>query len=274
MSAAKPPGAAWGFSGLAVALVAVVFVVAGLWLKAESARGEAETARLRVEDLFGTEQRLRGDLRGAYGKLEEARKEVTYLNYAHAVDLAFREYRANNIARAVELLEGCPADLRGWEWDYVHRLCHQDIVTLHGHAGPVTSASLSADGKRIVTGSPADGTARIWDAETGRELVVLKGHTAGVRSVSFSADGRRVVTGSEDGTARVWDADTGKWRSSRATPHWPRRSARRASGGHGLVDSTARTGDGHAAERGPFAPAFISAFSATKRVVTDRGQHS
>ena len=37
----------------------------------------------------------------------------------------------NNVARALELLDGCPADLRGWEWDYAWRQCHLDLHTFH-----------------------------------------------------------------------------------------------------------------------------------------------
>jgi WD40 repeat protein len=51
-----------------------------------------------------------------------------------------------------------------------------------------------------------DGTARIWDARTGRQLAILEGHFRGVRSAAFSPDGSRIVTASFDGTARIWDA--------------------------------------------------------------------
>ena len=37
------------------------------------------------------------------------------------------------------------------------------------------SAAFSGDGKRVVTASE-DKTARIWDAESGKEIAVLKGH--------------------------------------------------------------------------------------------------
>ena len=39
----------------------------------------------------------------------------------------------------------------------------------------VCSAAFSPDGKRVVTASD-DNTARLWDAETGREIATLKGH--------------------------------------------------------------------------------------------------
>ena len=46
---------------------------------------------------------------------------------------------------------------------------------LQGHTDQVSGAAFSPDGRHIVTSS-RDGTARVWDSETGRELNVLKGH--------------------------------------------------------------------------------------------------
>ena len=73
------------------------------------------------------------------------------------------------------------------------------------HDGRVASAAFSPDGSRIVTAS-GDGTARIWDAATGKEIVVLRSHDAAVTSAAFSSDGSRIVTASDDKTARIWDA--------------------------------------------------------------------
>ncbi|NNH67888.1 P-loop NTPase fold protein [Rhizobium laguerreae] len=82
------------------------------------------------------------------------------------------------------------------------------ILEFKAHAGNVASAAFSPDGARIVTAS-TDGTARIWNAATGKRLNELSGHTGVVKSAAFSPDGRRIVTASEDGTARIWDAATG-----------------------------------------------------------------
>jgi hypothetical protein len=61
----------------------------------------------------------------------------------------------------------------------------------------------------VVTAS-FDRTARIWDADSGKEIALLNGHTSVVWSAGFSPDGKRVVTASSDKTARIWDADSGK----------------------------------------------------------------
>ena len=77
------------------------------------------------------------------------------------------------------------------------------------HSDHVFCAVFSPDGTRVLTGS-ADGTACLWDIESGEELQRFLGHTGWVVSVAFSPDGKRVLTGSADRTARLWDADTGQ----------------------------------------------------------------
>ena len=76
------------------------------------------------------------------------------------------------------------------------------------HVGRVRRAAYSPDGAQIVT-ADFDGTARIFDVATGRQLQLLSGHTGTVFSAAFSPDGKQIVTASQDRTARVWDAATG-----------------------------------------------------------------
>ncbi|MCZ8048580.1 MAG: AAA-like domain-containing protein [Microcystis sp. LE19-41.2A] len=78
--------------------------------------------------------------------------------------------------------------------------------TLLAHQNTVITAAFSPDGKRIVTASE-DNTARVWDAETGREIASLNGHQKAVITAAFSPDGKRIVTASSDGTVRVWPVE-------------------------------------------------------------------
>ena len=86
---------------------------------------------------------------------------------------------------------------------------------LVGHTEHILAAAWAADrdGRLLLATGSLDGTARIWDPDTGQTLTTLTGHTNPVWSVAWAADrdGRLLLaTGSADGTARIWDPDTGQ----------------------------------------------------------------
>jgi hypothetical protein len=72
-----------------------------------------------------------------------------------------------------------------------------------------TCAVLSTDGRRLLSGGK-DGSVRLWDLASGRELCRCEGHRNQVTSVNFSPDGRRALSGSKDWTARLWDLESGR----------------------------------------------------------------
>jgi len=81
------------------------------------------------------------------------------------------------------------------------------LVELKGHSKPVNLALWSPDGTRVLTTSD-DGTARVWDAKTGKELLLLT-QSGAISDAAWDGDGARIVTASWDRTAQVWDANTG-----------------------------------------------------------------
>ncbi|MCD6333369.1 MAG: DUF4062 domain-containing protein, partial [Bacteroidales bacterium] len=85
----------------------------------------------------------------------------------------------------------------------------QALQTLKGHTERVEPVSITADGKRAISGSD-DKTCILWNLQTGEKLQTLKGHTRGVESVSITPDGKRAISGSYDKTCILWDLQTGE----------------------------------------------------------------
>jgi WD40 repeat protein len=118
-------------------------------------------------------------------------------------------------------------DVDDWVFDESYRE-NRDVK----RAAYVEGATFDHHGKRVLSWAD-DGTARLWDAETGAQLAEFRhddisvpkwnefgppdappdefvSRPAKVNGAEFSRDASRVLTWSNDQTARVWDASDGK----------------------------------------------------------------
>ena len=82
------------------------------------------------------------------------------------------------------------------------------VIEIRQSNGGFCYATFSPDGTKIVTAAK-DNTARIWCAQTGRELRTLP-HADWVRHAVFSPDGTKIITGGSELTARIWYAESGR----------------------------------------------------------------
>jgi len=179
----------WGVGiGLALLVLVGAVVAALMWRRAE---GEAARA-VAAEGTAAAERALAV----SRGLAAQAERQAESSNAELALLLAVEAGREAETSEAYNAL--CQA------------LSHMRTqAILRGHEDWVVHAAWSLDGRRILTASP-DGTARVWDGETGEEVSVLRGHEGMVRHAAWSPDGRRIATASPDGTARVWDGETGE----------------------------------------------------------------
>jgi WD40 repeat protein/serine/threonine protein kinase len=210
------------------ALTLLVLAISGMMVstfliwreKAEAVRqrdfAKEALTRAREEEQIAKEQRSRAE----QGELT-ARRHL----YAAHMHLAVQAAEKGSIAEVLNLLEkqrpnGDEEDLRGFEWYYLWRICHEGhLLTLRGHRGAVSSVAFAptpippttGEGRHgwgLVSGS-ADGTVKLWNLSTGKELLTLIGHTASVSSVATSPDGQFLATGSYDRTVKIWNLATG-----------------------------------------------------------------
>jgi hypothetical protein len=83
------------------------------------------------------------------------------------------------------------------------------LCIYQGHASAVNSLAWSPDGTRLVSASQ-DGTAQVWDANTGERLLTFGEHTASVNVVAWSPHGDLIASGGSDNLVYVWDAVSGE----------------------------------------------------------------
>jgi WD40 repeat protein len=113
----------------------------------------------------------------------------------------------------------------------------KELKTFEGFTtGPVHWSAFSPDERFLLTGDgnhgPSQGTVRLWEVASGKELRRMPGHQSAVGMVWFSPDGRLGVSSSHDKTVRLWEVGTGK-------------ELRRFQGHADIVEAVVFSPDGH-----------------------------
>jgi WD40 repeat protein len=81
------------------------------------------------------------------------------------------------------------------------------------HPAPVTAAAFSKTTGTVVTGA-TDGTIRLWDVATGKNLQTMDLHDHTINSIAFSPDERLIVAATVGARMRsgIWDRNLLRWR--------------------------------------------------------------
>jgi WD40 repeat protein/serine/threonine protein kinase len=126
----------------------------------------------------------------AGGQARAALRESRTNLYFQQIALAEREWLANNVARAEELLDSCPEEFRDWEWRHLKSLCRSDLLAVAGPDVPGAAVAVSPDGRRIALAAVGR-DAQVNDARTGEPVFALPGAR---QAVAFSPDGTLLAT--------------------------------------------------------------------------------
>jgi WD40 repeat protein/serine/threonine protein kinase len=253
---ARPPSAWYRFRKLTrrhrVALTTASLMAAALllgtglstWQAIRATR--AEWVALANAEVAQDQTRTADD---AKQKAEQRRDELVALNsslrranYIADMNLAGHAWEENNLTLAGDLLErhrhrpGDTEDLRGFEWHYLRRLDHRDLLTISAHGGMAMKVRFTPDGKRLITFGLKEirsfdqpfnepGEIKLWDAVTGRPLPLkLEGETDIGLSGDLSSDGTLLAAGCGDSRVRIWNFQSGRlvatMEGHRSKPAW------------------------------------------------------
>jgi WD40 repeat protein/serine/threonine protein kinase len=164
-------------------------------------------------------------------RINSARRAAELNLYVADMNLAGQALENHNLRRARELLEkhsphalsavagsvpherSAQADLRGWEWRYLSGQCHGDeLTTLARGSAQVSTVCFSPDGT-LLFAAIDDGTIRVWDFPSRRELAPFQTFTGNFgrhpfsrhHAVAVSPDGRLLAAGGPNKDIQLWD---------------------------------------------------------------------
>jgi len=175
---------------------------------AVSARNDADLAAVNEG-----KERSRAELREkeaikARNDLADKAAALEVQVYKTTVALAYQEWQNLGVRPARSLLNSCPPALKGWEWNFVNRLCNlgkrQRAIPCDPSAEPF-AITVRPDGLQVAVGF-RDGMLRVYDAETLETVAEIKPFKAPIIEIHF---GRRLAY-SPDGSvlASALMADT------------------------------------------------------------------
>jgi WD40 repeat protein len=216
-----------GVSGLAVvavvaALIASNVVVSGALAEAHTALEAKSEALQRVREEEQKAQKALEDRSQALAERTEALRREQHVAYYRGIALAGQQWQANHVRQAEQTLYDCkPAQLRGWEWNYLQRLYHGGgLLRLRGSLGHGTTQPFTADSRLLAWAAP-DRTLRLVDVATGKETLTLKGYQGSVRCLAVSPDGKLLAVcgsytagGRDFSAVTIWEMGTGTMRGA------------------------------------------------------------
>jgi serine/threonine protein kinase/WD40 repeat protein len=183
-------------AGLATATALVLILVLGaaasLW---QALRANREASEATHQRNVANKEATRAN--SLLQETERSRVELESALYRSQVGLACEAWEKADVGEALKLLESCPARLRGWEWNYLRRLCKTELLSFDarttdsGDQDPQNSDTLdgqlvfSRDGRRLCVANEVWGSA-VFDSGSGQRVVSVSTNLDAGR---FSEDG-------------------------------------------------------------------------------------
>lgn len=216
---------------LATSVLIGVTLVTWKWQEALSANAAAEHNHRNEIEALGllAEEQIQGEVLRREAAVNRIRA------YASLIAQVDRAWQMGSMDRCQELLSQCPADLRNWEWHYLHNRLHAGQSVIRASDFKARQVAFQSNGKLMASAGgeledvSQDGVIKIWDPNSSALLFELSGEHKGpvtwltfhpnnqwLISLSLRLDWRRVQQGDVNafddaqGECVLWDLDQRK----------------------------------------------------------------
>ncbi len=197
----------------------VVAALAGLLYNAqlrseETARNlvAAQQAAEREGELTRQAQAERDKAEKAAAIEKRLRTQTEGILYANRISLAHQYWLSNNLNSTLTLLNELPPDRRNWEWNYLHRISHEESVLLPGNGQFTRFLDANRQGNHLLTVADT-GLAGVvlWDLEKKQRLwEISSSDNRNVTRAALNPAGTLMGLAERNGEVTLWDVQTRK----------------------------------------------------------------
>jgi len=150
-------------------------------------RNRAETNEARANRLAENERAAKQDAQASRRAMEVSKERSDRSLYARTVSLAMQKWKDGNLTTAEDLLASTDSTRRGFEWNYVESLLHQETHQFDGLGGVPAQARQTPDGRHVVAFTSGDPQKIVvWNLDQTTPISVRDR-----RGIALSPDGSR-----------------------------------------------------------------------------------
>ncbi|MFK8114719.1 MAG: protein kinase [Rubripirellula sp.] len=188
--AKRHPGLA-GLSAAVLLLTATLAVGGPLAALTQSRlKTAAQQNEQRANRLAESERESREQVEAGQAELAAEKDRSDHALYARTISLAHQQWQSGNLTSAEDMLASLPVERRGFEWDYVNSLCHQELHQFTGLRGNPRHAAMTPDQEHVIVSEPGkEPTMLVFKIGSTQPLEIRS-----IAVVAISKDGRRVAT--------------------------------------------------------------------------------
>ena len=139
-------------------------------------------------------------------KLAETQRRTLYFKNISLVDGI---YKNQQLSGTNSLLESCPDDLKGWEWDRLQYILDESQDTIKVSSGIEGGGGITCLNGQYIWACCSDKTIRCWDLDTGQEIRKLPypNITPKMR-ICLNHSGSQLAITNDTGIISIYDTST------------------------------------------------------------------